>query len=161
MNHRITALLVLICLLAIIMVGCAMAITRDGLTVAAFGSVFHQSETFQDGIVAPPFTTVTVADAPDGIEADDVSTIAVAGDALLRTRSTVVGRSYGTSQNEWETTPQNRRGSLGGDGMSDNLRGVIGDDAAAKIAEAVIKGINPVGTAGGGAASRLGDVLEE
>ena len=72
-------------------------------------------------------------------------------DGELQTWKTSVWRTWGTTDLEWANTAERGKGSIRGDGMSDNLQKTMGDDVVEVMAEQVRKGLVPT--------SALGDVL--
>ena len=55
----------------------------------------------------------------------------------ILTWETSIKRSWGTSDAEFYVTTASERGSIGGDGISSNMRGVLGDDSVGKIVQGV------------------------
>lgn len=93
---------------AILSFGCTYHVGVDGLSGSLFGSHYHHRETFSDAVA------VAEGEEPGG---------------YLKSWSTVGGRTYGTVDLEWHTNESEEKGSMRGDGMSDNLQQTLGDDA--------------------------------
>ncbi len=72
-------------------------------------------------------------------EADPLEAISV-----WRTR---IARTWGTSMIEGTANMQEERFSFGSKGISDNMRGVIGDDSLEKAIQAFVAGVSPQGGA--------------
>jgi len=57
--------------------------------------------------------------------------------------NTTVRRPWGTSDVEWKTTMSSETGAIRGEGISDNMRAVVGDDFGIKLTDSVICGVAP------------------
>ncbi len=71
----------------------------------------------------------------------------------LASWSTVGGRTYGTVDLEWKTDEASEKGSMRGDGMSDNLQQTLGDNAIEALGDDAKCVLNPASCVSLGAAA--------
>ena len=110
-------------LCALLLPGCTLYVGPAGFAVAAFGSAYTHRESFAD----PP-TPTTTSESGDAMEA----------------WTTVALRTFGTVDVEATVDMNSERLALTGDGMSEVMGGVIGQDSAAKIGQIIACSLQPL-----------------
>ncbi len=121
---------------ALLPLGCSVYVGPAGFTAAVFGSAYTHRESFTQ---------------PQSATATEVASLEV--DAL-KSWTTVALRTYGTVDIEATVDMNSERIALTGDGMSEKMAGVIGQDTAAKLGQIVACSLQPaqpacLGFAGG------------